>query len=171
MLPFTFTEGMILIISIIVLVLSFAFIILCVSYKKMKRTLEDNLKFMYQLMRQNESTTNNVEQLSKTTNTTNETLSTLTSSIRSVMKKMQHDSNEKMYPGPQMLELIDKCITENILMQATLIQNDPMPENSLVKVSNIVTKTFPHIYPEYIIQRTTYIMEEFNKSQSGRKAQ
>lgn len=168
---FTSNELMILILGVVVVLLSLSLLLMCVLYNKTKRTIDDMKNFIYQLMRQNDTSTNSIVEVSKMTNTTNETLSTLTSSIRSVMKKVQHDNDQKVYPGPQLLELIDKCITENVLMEATLIHNDPMPENTVAKVANIVIQTFPHVVPDYLIQRTTYVMEEFIASKSGRKSQ
>jgi hypothetical protein len=153
------------------LLLTMAFFILVYSFHRIKQKLDDVTNFVYQLMRYHEEDTTNIATVSKMSNTTNETLSTLTSSIRSVMKKVQHDNNEKIYPGPQLLDIIDKCITENVLMYASLIKNDPMPENAITWVSNIVVQTFPHVQTNYLIQRTTYIIEEFNNSQTGRKAQ
>ena len=153
------------------LLLTIAFFILVYSYHRIKQKLDDVTNIIYQLMRCNEQSTTSITEVSKMSNTTNETLSTLTSSIRNVMKKMSHDNDQKIYPGPQLLELVDKCITENVLMYASLIKNDPMPENPVTWISNIVIQTFPHVKSDYLIQRTTYVIEEFNNSQTGRKAQ
>lgn len=167
----TFTEAMILIVSVFALILTIAIIIMAVALNRMKNKMVDLTNFVYQLMRQNETSTNSIVEVSNMSNTTNETLSTLTSSIRSVMKKMHDNSKEKIYPGPELLALLDRCIQENVLMYASLIKNDPMPENPQTKITEIVMKTFPHIDEKYIIQRTIYIMEEFNNSRTGRKSE
>lgn len=127
--------------------------------------------YIYQMMKASDTTKETQTDISSDVNKVNETMSSLTSSIRSLVKQNQAASEEKIYPGPQLLQLIDSCITETILMTATLVSKQRVPENPLVFVSDIVIKTFPHVDVKFIENRVIYIMEEYNHSSSGKKAQ
>ena len=166
----SFEHTIIFILILTISLLLIPIIILCINYIKMKNTLTDYSHFMYQLMRKIESTDSNTDKIAQSTNTTNETLSTLTSSIRSVIRKMDEEHNTKIMPGPQLMELIDKCITEHVLMESKLMQNQVVKGKVINTVSGFITETFPHVNQEYLVRRVTYIVEEFNNSNTGRKS-
>ena len=166
----SFEHIIIFILILTISLLLIPIIILCINYVKMKNTLTDYTHFMYQLMRKIESVDSNTDKIAQSTNTTNETLNTLTSSIRSVIRKLAEENNTKIMPGPQLMELIDKCITEHVLMEAKLTQNQVVKDKVMNTIAGFITETFPHVNEEYIVRRVTYIIEEFISSNTGRKS-
>lgn len=161
----------------IVIIAAFALIclIMCITVLIRLRQVNKRLdlfgNYIYQMMKANDSSKESQTSISENVNKVNETMSSLTSSIRSLVKQKQEAANEKIYPGPQLLQLIDSCITETILMTATLISRQRVPNDPLLLVSDIVTKTFPHVDTTFLEQRIIYIMEDYNRSSTGQKTQ
>lgn len=161
----------------IVIIAAFALIcvITCITVLIRLRQVNKRLdlfgNYIYQMMKANDSSKESQRSISENVNKVNETMSSLTSSIRSLVKQKQDAANEKIYPGPQLLQLIDSCITETILMTATLISRQRVPNDPLLLVSDIVTKTFPHVDTTFLEQRIIYIMEDYNRSNTGQKTQ
>lgn len=152
--------------------------VVIIRLRQLNRRLDDQCNFIYVQMKEDEeikdtqlTISNDINELSKSFDTQKETMTSLTSSIRSLVKQNQAKNDEKIFPGPQLLQLIDSCITETILMTATLISKQRVPNDPLVMVTEIVTKTFPHVDVTFLEQRIIYIMEEYNKSSTGQKAQ
>lgn len=147
------------------------FIAIMVRISQLNKRLDIHANYIYQMMKATDESKESQTTISTDVNKVNETMSSLTSSIRSLVKQNQAAAQEKIYPGPQLLQLIDSCITENILMSASLIKKQRVPNDPLAMVSDIVIKTFPHVDEKYIINRVIYIMEDYNASSTGQKAQ
>jgi hypothetical protein len=147
------------------------FIVIMVRISQLNRRLDDHGNYIYKMMKATDESKESQTSISTDVNKVNETMSSLTSSIRSLVKQKQEAANEKIYPGPQLLQLIDSCITETILMTATLISRQRVPNDPLLMVTDIVTKTFPHVDTTFLEQRIIYIMEDYNRSSTGQKAQ
>ena len=150
-------------------------IILMMRLSQVNKRIDDHGRFIYQMMKRSDEVKETSNNTSEGVTKVNETVTSLTSSIRSLVKQNQAQlkkANETIFPGPQLLQLVDQCITENILMTAVLIQKQHVvSEDPLIRVSRIVEQTFPHVNPTYIKERCIYIMEDFNRSQTGQKAQ
>ena len=150
-------------------------IILMARLSQVNKRMDDHGRFIYQMMKRSDEVKETSNDTSEGVTKVNETVTSLTSSIRSLVKQNQAQlkkANETIYPGPQLLQLVDQSITENILMTAVLIQKQHVvSEDPLIRVSRIVEQTFPHVNPTYIKERCIYIMEDYNRSQTGQKAQ
>ena len=159
-----------LIACLIMLLLSITLSIFVIRYfKRMDDKLTGYISLIYDNNKRNENMSSDMNDLSTEVKTINETVTSLTSSIRSLVTQHKVEKEkEKIYPGPQLLELIDKCITENILMTASLIQQQQVPDDPVVTVSEILLNTFPHVNENYLQRRVIYIMNEFNNSRTGR---
>lgn len=161
----------IVIIAAFTLICVITCITVLIRLRQVNKRLDLFGNYIYQMMKANDSSKESQTSISENVNKVNETMSSLTSSIRSLVKQKQEAANEKIYPGPQLLQLIDSCITETILMTATLISRQRVPNDPLLLVSDIVTKTFPHVDTTFLEQRIIYIMEDYNRSSTGQKTQ
>lgn len=161
------------------IIVNIVVLIICVfivsrNIKHMRNTMNDYASLMYETMKRTDEASKTSLNIENGINTVDDNVKSLTSSIRSLVKQQQEQqksrNNEKIFPGPQLLEMLDKCIVENVSMMATLIHKQRVPDDPLTRVTDITIQTFPHINEQYIIDRCIYVMEEFNKSQSGQKS-
>lgn len=161
----------IIILLSVLLVISFIFSIsMSISLRNTKIIMKDYSSMMYSLMKTNERYNENMNDIQKDVTTTQESLKSLTSSIRSLVKQQHEENDKKILPGPQLLKMLDDIITETILMQASLMQNQIVPDSAVNEIGEIVQATFPHIDQKYIGKRILYIMNEYNRSKTGQKA-
>ena len=166
--------------SLIVLLL----IILMMVFK-MKKTLKDYTSLMYSIIRKtnaledtvrdnDEQTQSSLTHITTTSDATVDVVKSLTSSIRSLIKQNQEKAlkdQTRVYPNAQMIPIIDEFITEHVLLCAFLIREQRIPDPPAKYITERVSQAYPNIDYDYICERVLYIMDQFNRSTNGTKAQ
>lgn len=92
------------------------------------------------------------------------TISSLTSSINNTLQEYKRRSEEKIYPTPQLSEMISSTIGEFIRQEISMIRDMrvPMsPEDPVtVKITKNVIRTYPHVDEEWIAKKVIQILTE-----------
>lgn len=122
------------------------------AMRKKVNTLYDATKAMYESESEN-----------------NENLTSLSSSVASVLKEYKSSLDNKIYPTPQLSELIGQTIREQIMTEEMLSHNMRIPNpTSTTKIIENVIKTYPHVDTEYLTKRCMATIEsDILKAQSG----
>lgn len=95
------------------------------------------------------------------------TISSLTSSINNTLQEYKRRSEEKIYPTPQLSEMISSTIGEFIRQEISMIRDMrvPMsPEDPVtVKITKNVIRTYPHVDEEWIAKKVIQILTEASR--------
>lgn len=99
----------------------------------------------------------------------NENLTSLSSSVQYMMREYKQSMDNKIYPTPQLSEMIGQTIREQILTEEMLSHNMRIPNPaSTTKIIENVVKTYPHVDQEYLTKRCMATIEsDILKAQSG----
>ena len=152
------------------------------SLRKMKNTLNDYTSLMYAVIKRNDSLeesmndnmnkmNSNLSQILTVSNETKNAMTSLTSSVYSILKHNKEEREKKVYPTAQMMEAIDSVITEHVLMCAFLIREQRIADPPAKYITERISRAYPNLDYEYICERVLYIMDQFNHSSTGQKAQ
>ena len=93
-------------------------------------------------------------------NNTELELSTLATSIDSIFKEYKQSMNTKIYPTPQLADMITTTIKEQVAVETILTKNLRIIDKNTVNIiiENTI-KTYPHVDESYIIKKTLSIIE------------
>ena len=94
-------------------------------------------------------------------------ISSLTSSIQNVIQENKRRENTKIYPTPQLSEMIKTTISEYIHQEIVFIRGMRIPISptapTTVKISNYVISTYPHVDEEWIMRKVIEILTEASR--------
>lgn len=125
----------------------------------------------YALKEQNQQYANDIKRLQEMINSLGVleqknagSISSLTSSINNVIQENKRRSEEKIYPTPQLSEMIKTTIGEYFHQEVVMIRdmrfpvspNDPVT----LKITRNVTKTYPHVDEEWIAMKVVETITE-----------
>lgn len=89
-----------------------------------------------------------------------ESLETLQSSVTNTLEDMRRQSQEKIYPMPQLSNMITETIAEQIQIHSKLNSNRRVvPKEDFEKIITSVCLTYPNVSKEYIVEKTISIIE------------
>lgn len=89
-----------------------------------------------------------------------ESLETLQSSVANTLEDMRRQSQEKIYPMPQLSNMITETIAEQIQIHSKLNSNRRVvPKEDFEKIITSVCLTYPNVSKEYIVEKTISIIE------------
>lgn len=89
-----------------------------------------------------------------------ESLETLQSSVANTLEDMRRQSQEKIYPMPQLSNMITETIAEQIQIHSKLNSNRRVvPKEDFEKIITAVCLTYPNVSKEYIVEKTISIIE------------
>ena len=72
-------------------------------------------------------------------------------------------------PKPDLAQIIEATIKEQILIEANLSKNSRIPNGDLVyRIIQNVEKTYPDVDKEYLSKKTLVKIEEFNETAQNR---
>jgi hypothetical protein len=94
-------------------------------------------------------------------------IKSLTSSIGHVIKENQTIRGEKVYPSPQLAELIQATIKEQITIEMLLSNKMRIAnKDSVGKIIENVSKTYPNVDVEYLTKKCLAMIELSTQSQN-----
>lgn len=132
------------------------------------QTLDDDY---YALKEQNQQYTNDIKRLQEMINSLGvlaqknaSSISSLTSSINNVIQENKRRSEEKIYPTPQLSEMIKTTIGEFFHQEVVLIRdmrfpvspNDPV----VTKIAKNTIHTYPHVDEGWIAKKVIEVIQE-----------
>lgn len=89
-----------------------------------------------------------------------ESLETLQSSVTNTLEDMRRQSKEKIYPLPQLSNMITETIAEQIQIHSKLNSNRRVvPKEDFKKIITVVCMTYPNVSEEYITEKAVSIIE------------
>ena len=89
-----------------------------------------------------------------------ESLETLQSSVTNTLEDIHRQSKEKIYPLPQLSNMITETIAEQIQIHSKLNSNRRVvPKEDFEKIITAVCLTYPNVSREYIVEKTVSIIE------------
>lgn len=95
-----------------------------------------------------------------------EKLETLQTSVTNTLEEMTVRSKAKIYPLPQLSEMITQTIAEQIHLHTRLNNNRRIvPKEEFNKIIEDVCKTYPGVAEEFIVKKTISIIESMNESE------
>ncbi|MBR5296309.1 MAG: hypothetical protein IKU29_00360 [Parabacteroides sp.] len=129
----------------------------------------------YSLKEQNQQYANDIKRLQEMINSlgvleqkNSNTITSLTSSIKTALEEYNKRSNEKIYPTPQLSDMIIKTINEFIHQEVTFLRDKriPIPPNGpvSVEISKRVSKTYPHVDEEWICRKVIEAITEISRN-------
>lgn len=154
-------EKLFLTITIIIFVILLLFVILMfVKMSKMTSTMNEMTNMMYYILKKQKSIDYILNEVSESNNNTELELSTLSTSIDSMFKEYKKSMNTKIYPTPQLSDMITTTIKEQVAIETILTKNLRIIDKNTVNIiiENTV-KTYPHVDESYIIKRVLSIIE------------
>ena len=159
-------ENLFFIVMIIILITLLTFIIsMSVKMSKMTSTMNEMTNMMYYILKRQKIIDTNLYEISMISNNTETELSTLSTSIDSLFKEYKQSIDKKIYPTPQLVEMITTTIKEQIAVETILTKNLRIIDKNTVNIiiENVI-KTYPHVDESYIIKKTLSIVENLKTS-------
>jgi len=147
--------------SIVVLVLLVALIIGLIV---MVNRLLDRVSTLSYLLQQNSRKVQFLDSHSiKLTNALkeqHEVLTSLTTSVGQTLKQYAAEMNRQIMPTPQLAEMMNQTIQEQIAIEVSLSKHKLAPDSGYVeKIIANVKATYPHIKEEYIVKKCMAAIE------------
>lgn len=96
-------------------------------------------------------------------------IASLSSSVQYIVKDYKKSVDTKIYPTPQLSDMIGVTIREQIATEEMLSHNMRIPSpTSTTKIIENVIKTYPHVDTEYLTKRCMATIEsDIMKAQQG----
>lgn len=142
-------------------------------YSLLKKTRELDDDYL-SLKEQNQQYANDIKRLQEMINSLGVleqknagSISSLTSSIQNVIQENKRRENTKIYPTPQLSEMIKTTIGEYVHQEIVLIRDMRIPisptDPITVKISKYVISTYPHVDEEWIMRKVVEIVTEASR--------
>lgn len=142
-------------------------------YSLLKKTRELDDDYL-SLKEQNQQYANDIKRLQEMINSLGVleqknagSISSLTSSIQNVIQENKRRENTKIYPTPQLSEMIKTTIGEYVHQEIVLIRDMRIPlspsDPITVKISQYVISTYPHVDEEWIMRKVIEILTEASR--------
>lgn len=92
-----------------------------------------------------------------------ESLETLQSSVTNALEDMHRQSKEKIYPLPQLSNMITETIAEQIQIHSKLNSNRRIvPKEDFEKIIRTVCMTYPNVSEKFITEKTISVIESMS---------
>lgn len=142
-------------------------------YSLLKKTRELDDDYL-SLKEQNQQYANDIKRLQEMINSLGVleqknagSISSLTSSIQNVIQENKRRENTKIYPTPQLSEMIKTTIGEYVHQEIVFIRDMRIPisptDPITVKISKYVISTYPHVDEEWIMRKVVEILTEASR--------
>lgn len=154
-------EKLFLITTFIIITFLLLFIILMfIKINKITSTMNEMTNMMYLILKKQKSIDDVLNDVAISNNNTESELSTLSTSIDSMFKEYKQSMNTKIYPTPQLADMITTTIKEQVAVETILTKNLRIIDKNTVNIIiENTTKTYPHVDESYIIKKTLSIIE------------
>ena len=158
-----------LLLGIILTIISTTFIINHV-FNRMRTQMDYMSHLIYKMTSMIEDLEIHTMDIDHDFKTTYRHINDLTNNIASYLKN-EHTRRESDFimPKPDLAQIIEDTIKEQILIEANLSKNSRIPNGDLVyRIIQNVEKTYPDVDKEYLSKKTLVKIEEFNETAQNR---
>lgn len=142
-------------------------------YSILKKTRELDDDYL-SLKEQNQQYANDIKRLQEMINSLGVleqknagSISSLTSSIQNVIQENKRRENTKIYPTPQLSEMIKTTIGEYVHQEIVFIRDMRIPispsDPVTVKITRNTMKTYPHVDKDWISKKVVEIVTEASR--------
>ena len=143
-------------------------VVVTVRMRRIKNQLDEVSRILYLSLkkeRQSETRMTDIEtQLSEVLSG----IGSLSSSTAGLIKEVNKNNTMKIWPTPQIAELVVSTIRDQISTEITLSNNMKIPNNNSVrKIIDITVATFPNVEEEYITRRVFAEIENLGRQQNS----
>ena len=139
-------------------------------YSLLKKTRELDDDYL-SLKEQNQQYANDIKRLQEMINSLGVleqknagSISSLTSSIQNVIQENKRRENTKIYPTPQLSEMIKTTIGEYVHQEIVFIRDMRIPisptDPVTVRITRNTIKTYPHVDEEWIAKKVIEVLTE-----------
>lgn len=154
--------------SVIVLIMTITIIIMTYNMSRMEDRMNDLSSMMYSLLKKNNISLDNDDQIKHALTTINTNIGSLSSSTLQGLEEIKKDVhikvNKKYFPTPNiskmMRETIMECITIEVLLNKDLKIPNP---NSVDHIVQTVLQTYPDVNIEYATKLTFAMIENYTE--------
>lgn len=154
---FSISETIILI-AVITIIMLFIFYLIIV--KPMRRLLKEQSIVLHMLLKENKRCGELLHDVSNLDTSIKEDVTSLSTSIGLFMQDVNKRYSEKIYPTPDLSKMIESTIKEQIAIEVALSKDMALPrKDSVNRIIETVSNTYPHVNVEYITRKCLSIME------------
>lgn len=157
------------IICIIAIIVSIALIFLIVI-KPIKTRFDMQTNILYTLIKKNNLYNDRLYTVINDNEQTKQDIVSLLTSLETFKEDIRERENNKIYPNPQMVSMIETTINEQIGIEITLTHNLFIkPRDMLNTVVDNTMKTYPMVDKEYITKKCITMIESLHQDNSTNK--
>lgn len=135
--------------------------------RPLENRLEEQSSVLYSILKKHIIYDDKLYVMSDDITSVQQNIKSLTSSIGHVIKENQTIRGEKVYPSPQLAELIQATIKEQITIEMLLSNKMRIAnKDSVGKIIENVSKTYPNVDVEYLTKKCLAMIELSTQSQN-----
>lgn len=156
-------------ICIFAIILSTALIFFIVI-KPLKKRFDMQSDLLYILMKKTSLYNDQLLTVIDDNNVTKENITSLSTSLESFMEDARKKESIKIYPNPQMVEMIESTINEQIGIEIVLTQHLTLkPKEMLTTIVTNTRKTYPMVDDEYISKKCIAMVEAMRQNNGSKE--
>lgn len=143
-------------------------LVVLIKMTKLSSTINDLSNMVYYVLNKQKNIDTSLDDLRVMCDNTETNTSALSTSIDYIFKEYKQAMDNKIYPTPNLAEMITTTIKEQIAVETILTKNLRIIDKNTVNViiENTI-KTYPHVDQEYIIKKTFSIVESLKTTKSN----
>lgn len=147
-------DPIIIAILLLILIPSIACIILSIKISRLETRIYEESSFTLRMFTRMERLCEINDELMQLVTKEVGDVSSLSQGVQYLFKEQKKMSEQKIYPTPQLSEMIGITIKEQIATEEVLSNNMRIPNStSTMKIIENVVKTYPHVDEEYLTKR------------------
>lgn len=147
-------EAIIITMFLLILIPSVTCIIFGIKISKLESRIYEQSSYILANHKRMNELYDGCKELSHQSITNSENLASLSQGVQYLFNEQKKISEAKIYPTPQLSEMIGVTIKEQIATEEVLSHNMRIPNStSTMKIINVLSKTYPHVDTEYLTKR------------------
>lgn len=148
--------------SVILLFVSTAFIILLQNMIRIKKQLDDTNRLLYFNLKSHERLQSSLQEQQDSIDIINQNMKTISHDLEIKIKQDAEKASRKIYPRPELANMITNTIQEQIQIEMSLSKNLKAPPRDYVEViTESVIRTYPEVDPSYLTKKCIALLDNF----------
>lgn len=166
---FYVSESFIILIAILVIILSITIssIILLIIVRPMKNKMDEQSRVLFSILKKHVINNDELHMLKESNSNILMNIKSLSTSIGLVLEEDKKRKSQKIYPTPNLSDMITLTINEQIAVETTLSKDMILPnKKSAQHIIEVVTQTYPHVDEEFLVKKSLALIEVYNRRNS-----
>lgn len=167
---FYVSESFIIIMIILAISLSIALssLTLLIIIRPMKKRIDEQSRVLFSILKKYGINNDQLQLMKESNNNILGSIKSLSTSIGLAMKESKELANTKIYPTPNLSDMITITINEQIAVETALGKNLILPNKDSAKhIIDVVVKTYPHVDTEFLVKKTLALIEVYNRKKNN----